>query len=62
MTAELVNAACVGGTAVNMPTYELSPVLRVSGLPLTADEHTVAELFPGMMLVMSSSYLFMTFF
>jgi len=55
--AELVSIALVGAAAQNLPTYELSPVLRVSGLPLTADENTVAELFPGMMLAISYFYL-----
>ena len=47
----------VGGAADSVSRCEMIPVLRVYGLPVTADEKTVAELFPSMMLVISCSYI-----
>jgi len=45
-------AECVGGVkdsraSETTPADESSSVLRVSGLPLTADKQTVVALFPG---------------
>jgi len=47
----VLRIAHVGGASGNVPAHELSPVLRVSGLSPTANQNTIAELFPGMMLV-----------
>jgi len=62
--------ACAGGfdhsraAVESQSSSELSSVLRLSGLPATADEETVTELFPGMMLeflseMMTNVWLFL---
>ena len=35
-----------------VPTLELNSVIRMTGLPLTATEQTVAEMFPGIVFLL----------